>query len=388
MTALRRYGIPIAIVIAALPAIVRSVHLTQAPQFAAPLVHPRVLDGRPQYSAEFLPATSTHVVHGSSIAELADGDLLAVWYGGSDETRTDVAIYASRCDHRTGRWTDPQVIETPDSAERALRTRVKSVGNPVVFAAGPRVSLFYTAILFGGWSAGTICLKDSTDGTTWSPARHVRTSPLFNIGMLVRGRPWLYADGSIALPIYQQLERRWSAIARVTAGGDVVDQVRIEDPRPLIQPWIVPTAPSSAVAFLRSASRMPSSVTVTKSDDGGMHWDPVFGTSLVQRDSAVAGARLADGSLLAIYNNTAWDRRDLSMARSPDGGIHWSKPFPIERDTSPDNIVRREYSYPYLIQANDGTYHLLYTWQRTRIRHIAFNDAWLLAQFQLRSFRG
>ncbi len=112
--------------------------------------------------------------------------------------------------------------------------------------------------------------------------------------------------------------------------------------------------------------------------DGGLRWSPVFGTNLVHRDAAVAAERLSDGSLIALYNNTAWDRRDLSIVRSTDGGRSWSKPHPFERDTSPDLSVRREYSYPYLYRSNDGRIHLLYTWQRTKIRHLVFNDTWIL----------
>ena len=41
--------------------------------------------------------------------------------------------------------------------------------------------------------------------------------------------------------------------------------------------------------------------------------------------------------------------------------------------------MRREYSYPYFLQTRDRRYHMLYTWQRTRIRHLIFNDAWVLS---------
>jgi len=49
-------------------------------------------------------------------------------------------------------------------------------------------------------------------------------------------------------------------------------------------------------------------------------------------------------------------------------------------DTTPDWNVRREYSYPFLYRSRDGRIHLLYTWQRTRIRHLVFNDAWVVAE--------
>ena len=94
-----------------------------------------------------------------------------------------------------------------------------------------------------------------------------------------------------------------------------------------------------------------------------------------------------DRSILVFYNNTAWDRRDLSVARSIDGGVHWSWPHPIERDTVEDLRIRHEYSYPFVIRTRDGRIHVVYTWQRTRIRHLVFNDSWVAQDPKLRVMR-
>ncbi|HSP13422.1 MAG TPA: sialidase family protein [Thermoanaerobaculia bacterium] len=374
------------LVVAALPAAFRAARQTRRAAFQVP---PAVkITGTPEMTAHFLPPTRTHFVHGASIAELPDGDLLAAWYGGSDEVRADVNIYCSRQDHRTGGWSVPRILETRQGSEDAMRIRVKSIGNPVLFADGRGVALFYVAVLYGGWSGGTICMKTSADGERWALPKRIVTSPFLNVGMLVRSKPWRYDDGSIVLPVYHELLRKWSALVRIDARGRVVDERRVSDGRPLVQPWLIPTGEQSAVTLLRWSSRMPGSVTVTRSGDGGRRWTDVFGTRLVQRDSAVAGIRLADGSLLAAYNNSAWDRRDLSLARSADDGLHWSKPSPVERDTTPDNMVRREYSYPYFLQTRDGRYHLVYTWQRKLIRHVVFNDAWVLDDPLLANPRG
>ncbi len=374
------------LILAALPAAIAAWQRTRPVRFQVTSIQKSA--GAPDMKSEFLPQTKTRFVHGATVAELANGDLLAAWYGGSDEIKQDVSIYSSRLDRRTGRWSPPRVIETQQDSERVLRTRVKSIGNPVLYDDERGVTMFYVAILYGGWSGGTICMKTSPDGERWSPPKRVVTSPFLNVGMLVKSKPWRYDDGSVALPVYHELLRKWSALVRIDGKGRVIDTARISDDRPLVQPWLIPVAEQSAVTFLRWSSRMPGSVTIARTEDGGRRWSDVFGTRLVQRDSAVAGIRLSDGSLLAAYNNSAWDRRDLSLARSPDGGVHWSKPRPVERDTTPDNMVRREYSYPYFLQTRDGRYHLLYTWQRKFIRHVTFNDAWVLADPMLGSPRG
>lgn len=386
--------ISILLAAAALPAAIRAAKRTAPVSFVE--AGRRGLSGqagRPsstnaEYDGEFLPPVNTNFVHGATIAETPDGDLIAAWYGGTDEVYADVKIYTARRDHRSGKWSSPQVLETRDESERMLRVHVKSLGNPVLLADDRGVSLFYVAVLFGGWSGGTICMKSSPDGVHWSDARRVYASPFLNMGMLVRSKPWRYSDGTIALPVYHELLRKWAAIVRIDVAGRVVDESRMMDGRSLFQPWLIPTGPKTAVALLRWASRMPGSVTVTRTDDAGGAWSDVFGTRLIQRDSAVAGVRLSDGSLLAAYNNSAWDRRDLSLARSADEGIHWSKPHPVERDTTPNHIVRREYSYPFLLQTQDGRYHLVYTWQRKLIRHVVFDDAWVLGDPQLGVPRG
>lgn len=332
----------------------------------------------PYFRSEFLPDSPTRFSHAATLAELPTGDLVAAWYGGTDEISPDVVIYASTRDHATGKWSPARPVETRGGAHAALGSRVKSIGNPVLFSDEHGLRLFYVAVVGGGWSGGTICTKSSPDGINWSPAQHVVTSPFFDVGMLVRSAPVAYDDGTIALPLYHEMLSKWAGIARIDAEGDVVNLVRIEDERPLIQPWVIPTGADEASAFMRHSSRTPLVVTMATTRDAGLHWSPPVRTPLVQRDAAVAGTTLGDGSLLVFFNNTTSDRRDLSIARTPDRGAHWSLPYPLEHDLGEETqSLRREYSYPFVIRTRDGHTHLLYTWRRTEIRHVVFNDAWV-----------
>jgi len=88
-------------------------------------------------------------------------------------------------------------------------------------------------------------------------------------------------------------------------------------------------------------------------------------------NSSVAVVSRGDGGLLMALNASETERLELSLATSNDGE-HWRiiKTFPaIANDL--------ESSYPTLIHAADGTYHLTYTWGREKICHMRFNDAWL-----------
>jgi len=365
------------LIVAALPPIVTSFRKPHPRFSVAPAIVPAV--SSPRFEAEFLPPIPGDFVHGATMLELPNGNLAAAWYGGTDEIMPDVRIYLSFYDRNAKSWSVPLAIESAQHARKSLGL-VKSIGNPVLYHDRNGYKLFFVAVVTGGWSGGTICMKSSPDLIHWNAPVHVVSSPLFDLGMLVRAAPVPFDDGTIALPVYHQLSAKWSGIARVDSEGHVLDLARIADLRPLLQPWLVATSATEATAFLRySHPHKPFAVTFSKTHDAGAHWSDVEATPLVHRDSQVSGVLLSDQSMLVFYNGSAWDRRDLSVARTADGGRHWSWPYHIEHDTTGNDIVRREYSYPYVYRTRDGNIHLLYTWQRTRIRHLTFNEAWVRA---------
>ena len=49
----------------------------------------------------------------------------------------------------------------------------------------------------------------------------------------------------------------------------------------------------------------------------------------------------------------------------------------LEDDEALPDTQRKEFSYPYLITVEGDDAHLVYTWDRKRIRHRYFSGAWL-----------
>lgn len=362
--------VQVLLVWAAIVGAARAYRSTKPPAFVMPPPAVARAGDAPLFAGELLPSSGTKFVHAATLVELRDGDLLAAWYGGTDEIDPDVNIFLSRQDHRTGRWSPPRPIENgPD-------TRVKSVGNPVLVADGDSVRLFFVGVILGGWSGSTIFeVRSYDDGAHWWRPLRIVTSPLLNLGMLVRSPAVAYADGTIALPIYHELRRKWAALARVDKSARVVDEARMAE-NPFIQPWVVPGSARDATAFFRWSAKTPGFVHFATTNDAGAHWSSLASTGLEHRDSAVAAVRLDDGSLLAIYNNSPGDRRKLALVHLPS-----ARPFQLEDDPRPafDGPTRREYSYPFAIATRDGRYHVVYTWQRTRIKHVTFNAAWVRA---------
>lgn len=346
---------------------------TEAPEFARteyrlPTPAPRP----PRFQRGFVsPEGLTPAVHSGTLVELPDGGLLAAWFGGSREGAADVAIYGARRD--ACGWSTPFVLTDRSASQRELGRALRKLGNPLLMRdAEDRIWLFYVTVSLGGWSTSSISYKVSDDhGHHWSPARRLVTTPFLNISTLIRTRPLLYADAGIALPVYHELAGKFSELLRIDPGGRVLAKYRMHGGRSAIQPTVVATGRHRALAFFRRVGDSPPRVLMAQSGDGGSSWSDPIPTDLPNPDAGIAALRTPNGEYLLAYNHSELDRGGLSLALSADG-LRWRKLMDLERGGREE-----EFSYPFLIRTRGGEYHLIYTWQRRRMAHVHFNDAWL-----------
>ena len=134
---------------------------------------------------------------------------------------------------------------------------------------------------------------------------------------------------------------------------------------------VAPRADGSLLGLMRSQPHVLTSST----PDLGKTWAPVEATTLKCPDSAVCLLRLKSGRYLAAHNdNDGWDRAILTIHQSTDEGKTWGEPRTLEYEA---RLADGEYSYPCLIQTNDGMIHITYTCRRFTIKHAEFNEAWL-----------
>ena len=147
--------------------------------------------------------------------------------------------------------------------------------------------------------------------------------------------------------------------------------------RDAIQPMVIPSSLTNAVNFMRYCGKGDPRVWKSETEDGGLSWDEPEPIELPNPNAAVAGLRLSDGGILLAFNNSADSRDDMSIARSDDNGTTWLVLYSFEKVKKGEGGTRHKYSYPSLIQTSDGTIHLFYTWRRTKIKHVQFNQAWL-----------
>jgi predicted neuraminidase len=326
---------------------------------------------------------ATPRVHSVSAVELADGRLFAVWYGGTREGARDVSIYSAYFDPRTESWSDERVVISREDTERTVARSVRKLGNPVVFREPKRdgrLWLFYVSVSIGGWSGSAVNVMTSEDeGRSFGPPRRLVTSPFMNVATLVKGAAVPYADGTIALPVYQEFLGKFGEVLRLDQSGQVIEKARLSWGRGLLQPVVVPLDPERAIAFLRRSGRAPRRVHVSRTDDSGASWSPPVPSPLANPDAAVFGLHATSGNLFLAFNDSETNRENLSLAVSTDGGMTWEIAHVFEPPRDAVNAVSSEarFGYPWLVEsrAEPGRFHLLCTWNRTNIVHVRFEEA-------------
>jgi predicted neuraminidase len=319
--------------------------------------------------------------HGPGLAALEGGDLLACWYSGRSEAGPDVRLLCARAKDGGDRWAPPQVVVPAGDQAIGAATANKSVGNATLLAeADGRLWLIYGVIrrwdwpLVGNvcrnWFCGRVDAKTSTDGgRTWSPSRRLDDQT----GALPRGRP-LHVDGlGDVLPLYR--EGAANSFLRIVdlgqwfgdagSSGQVVDFLGPG----LIQPALVRQDDGLIRAYFRdTASR---AVYTALFDPASGRTTPAIATDLPNPGAAVDVFRDPDGGLVLIYNPSTSDRETLALAWSDDG-VHFRRGCDL---VGRDELG--EVAYPAVVAAN-GVWHVVFSAEdKTRIRHVRFNQAWL-----------
>jgi len=392
-------------------------------------------NAQPHFESHFASSKLHVQTHAASIVELKNGDIRAFWFSGSREGARDVEIHSAVFNSAARQWSQESVVAKRHSTGRAVMRYVSKLGNPVCGrAADGRLWLFYVTVSVGGWSGSSITAKVSEDeGKTWSKPRRLVTSPFFNISTMVKGTPFLFADGTMGVPVYHEMINKFAEILRLDEQGNVVDLQRISSAKEhALQPVMVIKSTLEALILTRNSGSMkPRHAWIAATKDGGKSWSKPQDSQLLNPNSALSALALPDGRILAVSNNQ--ERQGISKGRdalalmiSQQDGKKWKMLYRLEdraaeRDTDlKQNAYERimdvaarhsdatlkntaeahqyavsagsamcgtegcgfEFSYPYLIETKSGEFHLVYTWNRSFIKHISFNRAWLNQQLQ------
>lgn len=323
-----------------------------------------------EFTAELLPAAAASA-HAATLAELADGRLAAAWFAGSREGAADVAVWFTTRD--AAGWQAPRPVASRTGSARATLAHVRKIGNPVLYAQGDKLHLWFVSAAIGGWAGSSVNHSVSGDGgASWSPAEKLVTSPFLNISTLVRTPPLPLADGGLGLPVYHEFIGKHGEWLRLGADGRIAAKARLPQARAALQPAVVVLDRRRAVALLRDAGPGDGHVLAAASDDGGAGWRPLPSLPMGNPNSSLAALRLPSGRLL-LAGNPGSGRQALQLHVSADEGKSWRLAREVERADDED----AEFSYPALLLARDGRIHLAWTWRRQGIKHAVFSEAWL-----------
>jgi predicted neuraminidase len=374
-------------------------------------------NAEPDIRTHFVSTQQNISTHAASLVELGDGRIRAFWFAGSREGAQDVEIRSAVFDPAKNIWGPEQSIANREDTQRALLRYVKKLGNPVAQRASDgTLWLFYVTVSLGGWAGSSItAITSNDDGTSWSPARRLITSPFINISTLIKGTPFLYSDGTMGLPVYHEFIGKFGELLRLSGTGEIIDKQRLSSGISTLQPVMLIKNPQQAIVLMRRSGSSPARVIATATDDAGQHWSLPAKTALANPDAAISGVVLPGGRILVVLNNIEAGRDVLSLVVSADGGATWKTVYQLEdqrgQPIEPARYIQAagelakttearitdsmdyansaqrnkcaaqtcafEFSYPYLIQTHNGDFHLVYTWNRSFIKHVQFKSAWL-----------
>jgi alpha-L-rhamnosidase len=308
--------------------------------------------------------------HASTIAETTDGHLVASWFGGTKEKNPDVCIWVSRFEN--GRWTSGENVAN-GIINDTLRV---ACWNPVLYQVpGGDLQLYYKVGKdVADWKGKMLTSNDG--GKIWSKPIDL---PKGFLGP-IKNKPVLLKNGTLIAPSSTE-NSGWKVHFEVSKDfGKIWKYVGpINDGKTMnaIQPSVLIHQNGNLQILCRTQER---AIGTSWSKDGGKTWSPMEKSTLPNNNSGTDAVTLKDGRFLLVYNHVLpadslkrgkGERNPLNVAVSEDGKT-WYAALVLE-----DSPIS-QYSYPSVIQSSDGLVHIVYTWRRKAIKHIAIDPSKLI----------
>ncbi len=344
---------------------------------------------------EFIFPPQAEHAHGSSIVALPNGDFLACWFQGSGErTADDVRIMGSRLGKGKSEWEKPFVMaDTPGIPDC----------NPVLFLNNKKkLFLVWIAVQGNRWEGSILRTRTTTNynnqgAPVWEwqdnillkpgdefveeiskkfdemPEQHhgwAGYAPKYDemikeaaknkinrsIGWMTRIKPLILESGRIILPLYSD-GYNLSICAISDDDGETWRPSKPIVGRGPIQPALAVRKNGDIVAYMRDSGDAPARVHKSISHDNGESWDYTTKTD-IPNEASVELLKLKDGRWAFVGNDINDGRYRLALMLSDDEGETWKWKEYLEND---DKQGGGSYSYPCLIQTNDGLLHLTYS---------------------------
>ncbi len=306
-------------------------------------------------SDSFIFSRTPHTMSHASTIAASGGRLVAAWFGGSLESRPDVGILASLNDGSG--WSEPVEIANGEQHDGSRY----ACWNPVLFQpeSGPLL-LFYKV----GRNPRTwwgMCAESSDNGRSWSTPKRLADGILGPI----KNKPVQLANGELLSPSSTESDNWRIQVERSTNLGHSWECTSPPGDCggvAAIQPSILSHAEGHLQLMCRTRHKR---IAESWSIDDGKTWSELELTPLKNPNSGTDAVSLADGRQLLVYNRSSRRRTPLNIALSHDGRS-WHDSLVLATGIG-------EYSYPAVIQTDDGLVHITYSWNLSRIRHVVID---------------
>ena len=364
-----------------------------------------------QYS--IFPFQDKHV-HGSSVVELPNGDLLSCWFHGSGERKAnDVRIKGSRLKKGSNKWSAVfDMADTPNLPDC----------NPVLWIDNnEKLWLFWIAVRANRWENSMLRYRTSTDylnketpAWNWQDNIILKPGERFSEtiqlafeehidepmwaeyappysrliidaakdpekrqkGWMTRIHPISLESGRILLPLYSDGYN----ISIVAISDDNGNNWRASNPivgLGPIQPSLVQKQNGHIVAYMRDSGVEPKRILKSISKDNGETWSFAKDTKIPNPSSSIEVLQLKNGNWVMACNDTESSRSQMAVLLSFNEGKSWEVKKYIGKHEHNSGITL---AYPSLIQSSDELIHLTYSLKDKEgktIQHAIFNEDWI-----------
>ncbi|HWR42084.1 sialidase family protein [Sporomusa sp.] len=358
--------------------------------------------------------------HASNITPLANGDLLCVWFSGTQEGIADISIYMSRLNAGETKWSEAvKLSEDPTRSEQ----------NPILFPAPDgKLWLLYTAQKSGNQDTAIVRYRISEDnGYTWGPIETLFDTP----GTFIRQPVVVLDNGEWLVPIFYCTVtpgKKWvgdddtSAVKISADSGKTWTEYPVPNSTGCVHMNVEKLSDGTLLALYRS--RWADNIYMSRSEDNGRTWTQPVPIELPNNNSSIQFTKLNNGHLAIVFNNinaekcterraslydeiedeeeqvtpapepeesrpnqkTAFwgaPRAPMTIAISEDNGNTWPYIKNIEvgdgycMTNNSKEKLNREYSYPSIKQTPDGKIHVTFTYFRQAIKYVCVSEDWV-----------
>lgn len=304
----------------------------------------------------FNPESVGSFCHSASIAE-HNSCLVSAWYAYSEKEYENGKICFAHFDEGRKSWLKPMALF------ESLIT--KSCGNPVLFSdrVSNKLYMFFVVLSEHYWTSAQVYKTEYlSENKTWSVPMKLELPE----GIMVRHRPLQVESGEIFIPAYNEKTNRSLLYKAMPPFNDWEILVALDDE--LIQGDLLRYDDQQWHLYLRPTDSASRYVYKAVSPDSGKTFSTIIRTDLNCPLSGIASIKLSCGKILICHNDTEeFKRSPLSLSIANEGNINFHKIIDIDDSNF-------EISYPTLIERENKSIALLYTYNRRMIKSVYLDE--------------